>query len=91
MNRDTLDKLHDSADMARGVSYELSALARSFDDVGNAAVAKRLGIMADDMAKVSADVFEAAGEAIREACDASEQATKNMMLAVLAVAGERAK
>lgn len=86
MKRETLDKLHDAADSIRHIGQDLAHLAGAFHEVGNNSVAKRLCAMSDAISAASEAVNQGAGEAINDACRASEEATANLMTGVFLMA-----
>lgn len=84
MNREALDKLTDGPNMLIWVADELNLLAGAFYDTGNEKVADKLGSIADRVKQARKMIEAGRGEALSDAVRVSEEATGNMLRAVMA-------
>lgn len=87
MDKEALDKFHDAMAILRALEDKLYGLAEAFEFTGNEKVSSRLCSLAADAGHTKKLVEDGLNGALSRALTASEQATANMLLATIAVAG----
>ncbi len=82
-----LERAFTSERVIRDVAYSLQSLAASFYRTGNDRLSQELYDDAADLLDAAETISGAIGESINESFKASQQATRNMVMAAFAMGG----